>query len=134
MGQPALARDRVRHVGEPIAVVVAETARQAVDAAEQIWVDFETLPAVTDVPTALEDQTLLFPESGTNLVHDETVGSEGSAPSYQVEAKVEIDIPRRITADYRAADHPRQAERGRPRSVVRSSSARPTSATSSGSW
>ena len=94
MGQPALARDRVRHVGEPIAVVVAESAREAVDAAEQVWVDFETLPAVTDVTTALEDRTILFPVAGTNLVHDETVGSEGEAPGYEVEAQVEIDVPR----------------------------------------
>ncbi len=94
MGQPALARDRVRHVGEPIAVVVAETARQAVDAAELIWVEFDSLPAVTDVRSALENKTILFPEAGTNLVHDETVGSSGLAPTYEQETEVEIDIPR----------------------------------------
>lgn len=94
MGQPALARDRVRHVGEPVAVVVAETAREAVDAAESIWVDYETLPAVTDVESALEDRTILFPEVGTNRVHEETAGSEGPAPTYQRSAEVEIDIPR----------------------------------------
>ncbi|MGZ8755944.1 MAG: xanthine dehydrogenase family protein molybdopterin-binding subunit, partial [Acidimicrobiia bacterium] len=94
MGQSPLARGRVRHVGEPIAVVVAETARQAVDAAETIWVDFDTLPAVTDVASALSNKVILFPEAGTNLVHDETVGSNGAAPDYQREAIVEIDIPR----------------------------------------
>ena len=94
MGQPALARDRVRHVGEPIAVVVAESARQAFDAAELIWVDFENLPAVTDVAAALEGKTVLFPEVGTNLVHEETVGSGGPTPTYQRVAEVEIEIPR----------------------------------------
>src|SRR5882757_135798 len=48
----ALARDTVRHVGEPVAVVVAETLAQAMDAAERVAVDYETLPAVTDARAA----------------------------------------------------------------------------------
>src|SRR5437870_8397550 len=44
--RPALIRDRVRHVGDPIALVVAETQSQAVDAAELVAVDYEPLPAV----------------------------------------------------------------------------------------
>jgi len=44
--RPALIRDRVRHVGDPIALVVAETQSQAVDAAELVDVDYEPLPAV----------------------------------------------------------------------------------------
>jgi carbon-monoxide dehydrogenase large subunit len=94
MGQPPLARDRVRHVGDPIAVVVAETVRQAVDAAEQIWVDLEPLPVVADVAGAITDETLLFPEVGTNLVHEATVGSPGPAPSCTHEAEIEVDMPR----------------------------------------
>ena len=43
-----LASDRVRHVGEPVAMVVAETLAQAKDAAELIEVDYEPLPAVID--------------------------------------------------------------------------------------
>ncbi len=50
----ALARGRVRHVGEPVAFVVAETRFQALDAAEEIAVDYEPLPAVTDGAMALE--------------------------------------------------------------------------------
>jgi len=49
MAQPprwALARGTVRHVGEPVAVVVAETAAQAADAAELIGIEYEELPAV----------------------------------------------------------------------------------------
>jgi carbon-monoxide dehydrogenase large subunit len=42
---PVLATDRVRFVGQPVAMVVADTARQAQDAAEQIMVDYEDLPA-----------------------------------------------------------------------------------------
>jgi carbon-monoxide dehydrogenase large subunit len=45
---PALAQGKVRHVGERVAVVVAETPAQARDAAELIDVDYEALPAVTD--------------------------------------------------------------------------------------
>ena len=44
--RPALVRDRVRHVGDPVAFVVAETPEQAVDAAELVTVDYEPLPAV----------------------------------------------------------------------------------------
>ncbi|HEX6220946.1 MAG TPA: xanthine dehydrogenase family protein molybdopterin-binding subunit [Acidimicrobiia bacterium] len=94
MGQPALARGRVRHVGDPIAVVVAETAAQAADAADQVWVDIDSLPAVTDVQSALHDEVLLFPEAGTNLVLDQTVGSSGPRPAVTRQATVEIEIPR----------------------------------------
>ena len=45
---PVLARDRVRYVGEPVALVVADTAEQAADAAEQVLVDVEELPALVD--------------------------------------------------------------------------------------
>ncbi len=43
--RPALARERVRHVGDPVALVVAETHEQAVDAADLVRVDYEPLPA-----------------------------------------------------------------------------------------
>ncbi|MCB4823022.1 xanthine dehydrogenase family protein molybdopterin-binding subunit [Roseicella aerolata] len=46
--RPALARETVKHVGEPVAFVVAETAAQARDAAEAILVEYDPLPAVVD--------------------------------------------------------------------------------------
>lgn len=49
----ALARDRARHVGEPVACVVADTAAQARDAAEAIEVSYDPLPAVVDSRAAL---------------------------------------------------------------------------------
>jgi carbon-monoxide dehydrogenase large subunit len=52
--QLALPVDRVRHVGEPVAVVVADTAAQARDAAELVDVDYAALPAVADIPDALQ--------------------------------------------------------------------------------
>lgn len=50
-----LAREKVRYIGEPVAVVVAETRAGAVDAAEMVTVDIEPLDAVTDVYAAMED-------------------------------------------------------------------------------
>lgn len=52
---PPIVVDRVRHVGEIVALVVAETAAAAVDAAELIVVDYESLPSVTDAWLALAD-------------------------------------------------------------------------------
>ncbi len=51
--RPALARDKVRFVGDAVAVVVAESKAQAVDAAEAVIVDYEPLPAATDMESAL---------------------------------------------------------------------------------
>lgn len=52
--RPALATDKVRFVGDPIAFVVAETLAQARDAAEAVEVDIEPLPAVTDAAEAVK--------------------------------------------------------------------------------
>ena len=66
MPRPLLATGTVRFVGEPIAVVVAERADQAVDAAELIWADVEPLEAVIDPVIAASDATLVHPDAGTN--------------------------------------------------------------------
>ena len=52
---PVLATDKVRFIGEPIAVVVAETHAQAVDAVELVEVDIDELPVLVDMTKALED-------------------------------------------------------------------------------
>ncbi|TQJ07077.1 xanthine dehydrogenase family protein molybdopterin-binding subunit [Lapillicoccus jejuensis] len=63
-----LATDRVRFVGEPVAVVVAETRAQAVDAAELVDVDYEELPVVVDVEAAVADEApLQFDEAPRNI-------------------------------------------------------------------
>jgi aerobic carbon-monoxide dehydrogenase large subunit len=64
--QPVIAREKVRYVGEPLAVVVAETQAQAEDALEAIAVDIEALPAVPDRRVAASDRSLLFEASGSN--------------------------------------------------------------------
>jgi carbon-monoxide dehydrogenase large subunit len=76
--QPLLARDVVRYVGEPVAVVVAETKAQAVDAAELVWADVEALDPVLDLEAAAAGTVLVHEEAGSNLVLDqgEPVGPE----------------------------------------------------------
>lgn len=68
MMRSKLAADRVRYVGEPIIAVVAETAVQAWDAAEAVWVDVDPLDAVVSVHDSLRNETLLHPDAGTNTV------------------------------------------------------------------
>src|SRR5262249_20695821 len=63
----ALARGRVRHVGDPVALVVAETRDLARDAAERIAADYRPLDAVADAPTALA--------RGAPLIWDEAPGN-----------------------------------------------------------
>ncbi len=69
--RPALAAERVMHVGEPLAMVVAETAAAAQDAAELVAVDYETLTPVTDARAALgEGAPQLWPQAPGNLAVD----------------------------------------------------------------
>jgi carbon-monoxide dehydrogenase large subunit len=64
----ALAVDKVRYVGDPVALVIAETRALAVDAAELVDVDYDDLPAVTDMEAALADGApLQFEAIGSNI-------------------------------------------------------------------
>jgi carbon-monoxide dehydrogenase large subunit len=68
MSQWVLARDVVRWVGEPVAVVVTEGRYQGEDAADLVDIDYEALPPVIDVGEAAADgSALLFPAAGTNV-------------------------------------------------------------------
>ncbi|HEY4919843.1 MAG TPA: xanthine dehydrogenase family protein molybdopterin-binding subunit [Xanthobacteraceae bacterium] len=58
--QPVIAREKVRYVGEPLALVVADSAALAEDALEAIGVDIEPLPPVADRATARADAVRLF--------------------------------------------------------------------------
>ena len=62
-----LAQERVRHVGEPVAFVVAETLAQARDAAELIDIDYEILPAVTDTAEAAAGKHAVWDECPDNI-------------------------------------------------------------------
>ena len=61
-----LAVDEVRHVGEAVAVVVARDRYTAADALESIEVDYDALPAVTDMLEAVRDEALVHSDKGTN--------------------------------------------------------------------
>jgi carbon-monoxide dehydrogenase large subunit len=65
--QPVIANAKVRYVGEPVAVVVADSAAIAEDALEAIELDIESLPAVADRATARANKRVLFEPTGTNL-------------------------------------------------------------------
>jgi carbon-monoxide dehydrogenase large subunit len=72
---PPLAVDRVRHVGEAVAIVVAETAAQAADAAAAVTLDLAPLPAVADVERALAPGAHpVWPGAPGNVAFDWTDG------------------------------------------------------------
>jgi aerobic carbon-monoxide dehydrogenase large subunit len=71
----ALPADKVRFVGETVAVVIADTVAAAKDGAELVAIDYEALPAVTDTREAAEaDAPRLFDEAGSNVVVDGEIG------------------------------------------------------------
>ena len=71
-----LAVDRVRYVGDAVAIVVAETKSQARDAAEAVKVDYSELKAVTAAVDALKpDAPQLHPEADGNLIYDWEIGN-----------------------------------------------------------
>jgi aerobic carbon-monoxide dehydrogenase large subunit len=65
---PVLARDRLRYVGEPVAVIVAESRDAAVDAADLVELEFEELPAVLDPVDAVRAETILHDEAPDNVL------------------------------------------------------------------
>ncbi len=72
---PPLAADRVRHVGDPVAVVIAETLGQAREAAELVRVDYAEEPAVVDPADALKSGApQVFAEAPGNLCYDWSLG------------------------------------------------------------
>jgi aerobic carbon-monoxide dehydrogenase large subunit len=84
--QPLLAIDKVRHVGEAVAVIVAESRHAALDAAELVAVDLESLPAIVDAEAALRpDASIIHEQYATNLIGEFVVG-KGDAAVVMAEA------------------------------------------------
>ena len=74
---PPLAVDKVRYVGDAVAVVIAETPAQAVDAAELVDVDYNVLKAIVDVVKAAEPGApQIFDDVPNNIVFDWGLGDE----------------------------------------------------------
>jgi carbon-monoxide dehydrogenase large subunit len=77
VARPALANDRVCHVGDNVAVVIAEMLHQAQDAAEAVDVEYDPLPASADLRRALDPETIVIHRSiGTNLHLERRIGNE----------------------------------------------------------
>jgi len=74
---PVLADGAVRHVGDPVAFIVAEDTKAARDAAEAIFVDYEVLPSATDLATALDaGQPVVWDSVPGNQVFDWEIGQK----------------------------------------------------------
>jgi aerobic carbon-monoxide dehydrogenase large subunit len=89
----ALACERVRHVGDPVAFVVADTAYQARDAAERVAVKYRPLPAVVDAVEALAAEApLLWDEAPGNLSYRFERGDKGAVEAAFAAAAHSVDI------------------------------------------
>jgi len=75
---PLLAQGKVRHVGDQVAIVIAESLRQARDAAEKIEVDYEVLPAVVDTATAAKATTLVHDDAPNNTCYVWALGDKAA--------------------------------------------------------
>ena len=105
-----LPADKARHVGEAVAMVVAETEAQALDAAELVVVDYEVLPWVSDQRLAIEDAApLVWNEAPRNVLVDTSFGdpeaTERAFACAKHVVKGEFYIPRvtAVTIEPRAA-------------------------------
>jgi len=73
---PLLVEDRAKHVGDPVAVVIAESSAQAFDAAQAVVVEYEELPAVVDAAKAMTEGAPQVHESApNNICYDWTLGN-----------------------------------------------------------
>jgi carbon-monoxide dehydrogenase large subunit len=113
--QYPIATDRVRYLGEPVAIVLARSRAAAEDAAERIDVRYEPLPAVTDLGKAMQPGApLVHDELGSNFSYDSKFGSGDIEAAFR-EAEVRVTQrlveqrlfpvaiePRAVLADYRA--------------------------------
>jgi carbon-monoxide dehydrogenase large subunit len=109
-----LARGTVNHVGDPVAVVLGDDRYAVVDAAEDVIVEYDPLPAITDPEAALAGAPFVHESLGTNKVHEWSLGG-GDLEAGFAEAEVTLERrivnhriagapiePRGVLADYRA--------------------------------
>ena len=81
-GMPLLAHDEVRHVGEPVALVVADTLEQAMNGAEAVQIDYDPLPCVTDLRAAIAaDAPQVQAVAPGNIAMDWTLGESAELQS-----------------------------------------------------
>jgi carbon-monoxide dehydrogenase large subunit len=99
--QVPLVKHKVRHAGEPLAMVLAESRYMAEDALEHIWVEFEPLPAVVDVEDALEPDAPLVHEDLDSNLAAHLVQEKGDYAAAREQA--DLVLKRRIVIDRCAA-------------------------------
>jgi carbon-monoxide dehydrogenase large subunit len=112
-----LVRGRVCHVGDAVALVIAEDRYGVVDAAAKVEVEYEPLPVVVDLEEAMKDETLVHESFGTNITHKWTMGGGGDIEQALTASDVVIERrivnhrtagaaiePRGCIADYRAGN------------------------------
>ena len=123
-----LAHERVRYVGEPVAVVVAQTLEQARLAAEAVFVDYEPLPAVTTVAAALGPKAPLLADGPDNIVCETRYGSAEHAQAQFASAAhvVKLDINNQRLAAFCIEPRSVLAQWHNARLVVRMSTQMPT--------
>ena len=110
-----LAKGEVKHVGDPVALVIGEDRYGVVDAAEDVIVEYDPLPVVTDPEAALEDgSALVHSQFGTNKVCEWSLGGgdleAGFAEADHIMERRIVNHrvaggaiePRAVLADYRA--------------------------------
>ena len=95
--QVPLAREKVRHVGEPIVAVVATSRYIAEDAAEQVFVDLEMLPAVVDLEKALAPTAPLIHEDLTQNLNAHVIQRKGDYA--QAKTQADVIVKRRFLYD-----------------------------------
>ena len=142
--RPVLALGKVRHVGQPVALVVAETFNAARDAAEAIEVEYDQLPAVTEAKDAIAaGAPQLFDHIPGNIVFDwdNDMGDAKATEAAFAKASRVVTLelvnnrvvvnsmePRNAIADYDPARRPLDALHGDARSAFRARPARRGSA------
>jgi aerobic carbon-monoxide dehydrogenase large subunit len=110
MPQPVLAVDRARYVGEPVAMVVAESAALAREAAERVAVHYAPLPAVTDVRDAIASGApLLHDEAPHNVAMDKELGEQAALAAAVAAAHLVVEQDFRSQRIVNAQMEPRAA-------------------------
>ena len=108
--QLPLATDRVRYVGEAVAIVVAETLSAARDAAEAVAVEYQVLPAATDVLAALADGApQVWPDAPKNLALDNAFGDRVAVEAAMAQAHLVVKQTIRSQRTASAFMEPRSA-------------------------
>ncbi len=112
-GHPCLAQGKVRYVGDPVCVIIANTMELARDAAERIDVDYEVLPAVVDVSASQASGVAVHEEAPRNTAYEWEIGEKADVEAAFAKAHhiTRIDLhnnrlvpnpmePRAAVADY----------------------------------